>query len=574
MWQGGAGGNVWSSPNNWVEGVLPGVNDVAVFNNNVASVLDAAFPNDTVSAVTFQDNYTGAFQMNHNLTVNNTFRISGTGNFAIASGKTLTAKGRVDLIGRVIDNSGTINWSGNSFYLSNGAQVLNNLGATFTIAGGGGVSQSGGAAGTFTNNGTFQVTTAGSPVVSVTFNNNNLVNLATNREISLGGGGNSSGTFQLAGNTVLYFQSTQYTLSTGASITGDVGIGTVHILPNMSVPNPELRVTGDASIYTNFNMQGGKVTGAGSLSIGTDNNLTFDWTAGAMEGSGETVIEPSTNFNISGAAVKTLNQRRLINFWQATWSGGNIEVSNGARIENSGIFDITVDATIRNVGGAASTFANEMGGLLKKSAGNGVSVIEMDFENRGRIEVGGRRIRVNQLLQDTMGSLDAPAGSLFEVTGALTQTGGDAVFDGSTLSVTGAFAINGGTLTLKNQGAISAASGLTVGSAGTLDALGTITGNVVNNGQLYLGISSAIGNLAIVGSYTQVAGAFLHMDVATGGVSDHLTITGLAGLDGTIKLYGNANVSDVFDLIDWNSRSGAFATVDLSMLPLMSVWGV
>lgn len=123
----------------------------------------------------------------------------------------------------------------------------------------------------------------------------------------------------------------------------------------------------------------------------------------------------------------------------------------------------------------------------------------------------------------------------------------------------------GGTLNVSN---IAALPPVNIPLAGVLRAAGVVNGSIANAGTLAPGNSP--GTLSITGDYTQDASATLAMELGgttMGSGYDHLAITGLATLSGTIQveLYNGyqPQMGATFDLLDWGSIDGTFAQVTL-----------
>jgi len=151
------------------------------------------------------------------------------------------------------------------------------------------------------------------------------------------------------------------------------------------------------------------------------------------------------------------------------------------------------------------------------------------FNNRGTLEVlsGGMRF-----------------GSAF------TQTAGETRLAGGSLS--------GSTLTF---------------SGGALVGTGTISASVVNGAVVRPGASP--GTLAINGNYTQTASGELQMEIGgliAGSEFDRLTVSGSASLNGalTVRMIDGflPKVGNVFPILSYGSRSGAFATTNGLTLPM------
>jgi hypothetical protein len=136
-----------------------------------------------------------------------------------------------------------------------------------------------------------------------------------------------------------------------------------------------------------------------------------------------------------------------------------------------------------------------------------------------------------------------------------------------TMDFSGSYTQTAG-VTRLNGGAITKTSGTMTISGGTLEGIGTLTGNVNNSGgTLSPGLSA--GQLNETGAYTQGAsGAF---SVEIGGLTvgtqyDRAAITGAATLNGTLNIaLINAfepNLGDSFTIMTFGSRTGDFTTVN------------
>jgi hypothetical protein len=105
-----------------------------------------------------------------------------------------------------------------------------------------------------------------------------------------------------------------------------------------------------------------------------------------MSGSGRTEIGPTGTLAMSGTSDRFLSQRTLANAGTTTWSGADIWASNGAVIENTGLFDVRADETLFHEIGAAVTFHNA--GVLRRSTGTGTATLNPNVvvNNTGTVE--------------------------------------------------------------------------------------------------------------------------------------------------------------------------------------------
>lgn len=162
------------------------------------------------------------------------------------------------------------------------------------------------------------------------------------------------------------------------------------------------------------------------------------------------------------------------------------------------------------------------------------------------------------------GTLDKMGAAAGDFSGGFINTGSVNV-NGGTLGFSGGYTDGGGALVLGGSGGsvTAPASGL-VFNTGRLSGVGTINGNLTNNGTMNVGLSP--GTLTVNGNYTQGAGGILNIELGgtTQGVNyDLLRVTGTANLGGTlnVSLFGGftAAAGNVFDVITYAGRTGDFA---------------
>jgi len=246
------------------------------------------------------------------------------------------------------------------------------------------------------------------------------------------------------------------------------------------------------------------------------------------------------------------------------------------------------------VKGDSGVLGSATGGLLNNQG-------TIDAINAGTLTVEGETNFAGGTL--TGGAWEADAGSALHVLGATVTTnaaalvlngaGSEIFSDSGTTNALAGLATNaaGGSLTIQNganlttatlndQGALTVGAGstlnaptLTVASGGSLNGSGTISGNVVNDGQLSPGSASVTGALTINDSYMQNSTGTLN--IAIGGTTagsqfDQLNVSGAASLGGTLNVslvngFG-PTAEQTFEVMSFAGSSGSFATVNLPML--------
>lgn len=162
-----------------------------------------------------------------------------------------------------------------------------------------------------------------------------------------------------------------------------------------------------------FLMHGGELKGNRTLTISD----LMQWSGGLMSGGGFTEISNSAALEIFGSDLKELNRRTLNNFGSIVWSGtGTIGLSTNGRIINqvNATFDIQNDATIAQLDLTTNSFENS--GLITKSAGSGVTMVNVTFNNLNRIEIQSGTLSLNNSGTDE-GVYNISSGSYLNLSG-------------------------------------------------------------------------------------------------------------------------------------------------------------
>lgn len=237
--------------------------------------------------------------------------------------------------------------------------------------------------------------------------------------------------------------------------------------------------------------------------------------------------------------------------------GGVIQLSNDT---NNWIYSnladgslINVDNTIRGSGrlgwnGSPTPITNQ-GAIL--ADGSGLLLIDAtdSFNNQGVLQVSGSGgATISGANFTTSGTVTVNA------TRQLTRTGGSYVQTAGTTTVNG-------TLTTSPDVKIQ---------GGILNGSGTITGNLINGGNVAPGQSAGI--LSVTGSYAQTGNLSIEIGGLTVGTQyDRLAIGTSALLGGTltINLINGyvPNVGDTFQIMTFGSRSGIFSNIVATCLP-------
>ncbi|MBY0524478.1 MAG: hypothetical protein K2R98_13815 [Gemmataceae bacterium] len=460
---------------------------------------------------------------------------------------------------RTLENGGTISLDGIGLIASNDAIVNNRLGATFDIRSDADINKGDGALSTFNNDGVFRKSGGTrSSIIQIDFNNQSTLGNPAQTVEALtgtlwfqGSGVHSARFFAAMGADILFAAATggvpgvqiinQFTtlegggdfrVNMGAELRISLGVevsvknfrlGTFGVQPDLATP--------------------GILTGPGTLKC-LD---TFLWYAGRLK---NVTLINSGDMDILGFGVKFIDSSLLRNEGTIAWFDGTVFMSDesipgppprASLIQNVGSFSVRAGGTkaIRVIPNfELASITNEQAGTFSAVPGSGITLIEVPFLNKGSINVNGEVLEFgNGLTQQN--SVSVGGGSLI-VTGDMTQNAGSSVTDlqGGDLIVSGHVLVTNGTINLAS-GVLDAATIELNGFFATLTGAGTIVGDVLNAGNLYVGSQGAVGSTTISGNYTQSGNGLLTVDVlgSTPGTQyDQLIVTAEVNLGGFLAI--------------------------------------
>ena len=384
----------------------------------------------------------------------------------------LDSPGTVEYVGS-LTNAGTIIWTAGRFYLEEATTFDNQAGATFEIQVDSELLPFGAAPNRFINHGLFRKS-AGTGISSI---ETDFINTGT-VDVQSGGvnfpkGFASSGHFNVAPGASLNLVGGIFSFESGHSFSGAGFYG---------IPLGDITLIGDIT-GTNFQVVAGIVRGTNRLTG------TLHWSGGFIRGNLSVVPGGVLNMDSPGAVEYsgTITNNGTIN-----WIAGRFFLEEASTLDNQAgaTFEIQVDSELLPFGAAPNRFINH--GLFRKSAGAGLTSIQVEFTNAGAVEAN----------TGTLG-----------FAGGFTQTAGSTLLNGGNLSSSQPVQIQGGTL------------------AGS----GDIAATVINGAQVSPGASP--GRLNIIGDYSQSAAGALNIELAglTPDAFDQLAVSGTVALDGLLS---------------------------------------
>ena len=241
-----------------------------------------------------------------------------------------------------------------------------------------------------------------------------------------------------------------------------------------------------------------------------------------------------------------------------TKTGGNLNLAGSSFFRNSE--DFTQSSGTTNIGDSGSVNANRFYNTGTYTLNGGTTNV-----------FNGARLENVSLVEHNDGALTVHGGGTFDNTGDLRINGGTVQVDaGATLNGLGSTTLNGGTLRVNGEmvqtGFNGFVTGLTI-NGGTLAGSGTVRSDIDNIGGT-VGPGNSPGTLTVDGNYTQGPGGTLAIEIESLLLFDVLDISGIADLGGILDLTVDAGYAaaaqdgDTFTIVEWDSFSGAFDTVN------------
>jgi hypothetical protein len=508
LWTNAAGGD-WNSASNWSPNLVPGTNDRVLIPLSATVTLNG---NADCEDVTL-----GASGNTPTLTGSGTLTVRGSllwssGNFD-GTGRTVVETGGVCVIdlsvagaihSRTLELGGTTFWTGSGHLTLDDAVITNRPGALFDVQSTGAFNLTGSGAGRFDNAGILHKAVAGTTAFNfVSFNNYNLAQVQSGT-LLLAGGGTNSGSLSLDAGTTLNVASGTFTSSPGSSVVGggrfDFSGGTANFAGDWLGTNNTFTFSGGTANFDGtgtvapsvVNLDSGALGGAQTVTVGE----VMNWTGGAMNGTGRTVIPPGVTLNAAISSFATMASRTLENSGTTIWTGlGNI-ILNDAVITNrpGALFDVQNASSI-NFGGGTPRLDNA--GTFRKSGAGLTSFNGVSFHNYNDVEIqtgtlsllgGGLNHSVIIVPASTAlelgGGFNSSAGSSISGAGQFTASFGTVTLAGL-VNVTGSNFFANGTANLTGNYFCTNNTLTISGATANFDGLGTVAPTVLNlNGTL------------------------------------------------------------------------------------------
>ena len=324
---------------------------------------------------------------------------------------------------------------------------------------------------------------------------------------------------------------------------------------------------GSATITNNLNSTifFNNSSSAGAATITNDGLLNFFGvsTAGSA---GITNNHGLTFFATSTAANANITNNDIVSF-NDTSTAGNATIINDANVGNTGGLLFNHDSTAGNAtiisntflgftfdaSAGSATITNNNGGLIRfmNTSTGGVarfvtaagSSIDLSFlsssgttagsiEGAGSVSLGSKNLAVGgNNLSTTFSGVLQDGGGFGGIGGSLTKTGTGTLTLSGINTYTGATKVDGGALIV--NGALAAASTVTVNNGGKLGGTGTVGNVTVASGGTFAPGSGAPGSaMTVDGSLAFASGAFYLVQINAAGQTSKADVAGAATLTG------------------------------------------
>ncbi len=493
--------SLWSDPRNWAPDGVPGAGDTVTI--NIPNTVDLGGVTRSVLRLTLANGSQFGTDLRHgtlNLTGSSASFISTwtSGNIGcnlnIAAGARLNISGdtnRAIVLNAVINNDGTVVWSGLGGIDALSGSVFNNK--NLFLAQGGGTFSDEGA--TFNNLAGATVTKSGAGTTNrfagIHFNNAGTVN-ANGGTLDLLGGGTSNGTFNAAsggrvnvsGNLTGTFNpaaggiigvqnpdsGVATLLNTGAKF---IGAGLCQVIRGGVTVNGTITVgeAGGPGTLQFALAEFSAFTGTAHSNLISAGSGFYDWRSGNVGGAGSVVnIGVGCQFHISGDANRAMLGGTINNFGTVTWTGlGGLQSLNASVFNNKsgGVFNAQGGGTFSGDGGP---FNNLAGSTFNKTGAGTTNTFQgVDFNNAGTVNANGGTLDLNGG-GTSNGIYNAASGARVNVSGNLTST-----FNAAANGVIGVQGVDSGAATLLNTGAKFIGAGKSVVFNRLVSVNGTIT---------------------------------------------------------------------------------------------------
>ncbi len=503
--------------------------------------------------------------------------ISGFGTLTIASGASLSLNDGI-LNGVTLDNAGAatlVSYNSNWLTLENGAELVNEPGASFTIPLGDQI-KSDDTATAFLNEGTL---TQIGPTSDQTFiqaasfiQTGTGATVLDDGTLEFDGNATIDGSIAAAAGTTLTFAGPSNSFDASSSLTS----AGVVVLENTTTVAAAYDVTGTTVVYSSNTTFTAPIADLGTdlevvdatLDIATDQSFTFNDLYGygdVLTGGGGDLTVTGSMFwrgRISGFGTLTITSSAALSLWDVTLDSVALDNAGAATLASYSGYALALEDGADLVNEPGASFTILTGGLIS-SDGTAIS-----FTNEGSLFDPATAVEpttIQPAFSQTSTGTTVVTDSELSLAGGgspVTNAGNMTVESGGTLAVSTDYDQSAGSTTLEFGSLDGGNVNITGGS---LVGVGTVNGDVWSAATVIPGGTGAAGVLVINGTYAQNASGSLDVDLGgtvAGSQYDQLVVSGSATLAGTLNvglIDGFEPVlGDAFQVMTFASSAGVF----------------
>jgi fibronectin-binding autotransporter adhesin len=467
--------------------------------------------------------------------------IYGSGNISLGS-QTLTTGNAVDAeISGVVSGTGDLNYQGSAILTLSGANTLtgdieNTGGGTVVLSGStagnvvntsGTFNNAGAISGNVTNtSGTFNANTGGTYGGNI--DNEAQFNIATTSFDLNGVFTNNGAVTNTSGDRVALVVGTGANFINNGTIDGGSGASHIAIVGDEFTLAAGNRLTGNYSIdvetvtsYVQFDL-------SGTTDFHFNNHATAD-ILGAMDFSGRNLTNTSI-VNVSGGdfvGIGVIDNSGTIAIGGGAGLARSLEANT---ITNSGTINVNDGSTLKGIGNTSNnsgTINVAGGGTLIETTGdfNNLSGGAVNFN-----DAGAKTFDAQAGVITNAGDLNFNAGTttVNSLGGAIQNNAGGtiAIAAAATMDASGDTIQNAGSITMASATSALSVGTLTNNTSGVVNAQGTLTGAVINQGS---GDFNAVAGLSGITSFTNSGTASLEVQSGTSAIGSLNNTSGGTG---------------------------------------------
>jgi fibronectin-binding autotransporter adhesin len=363
----------------------------------------------------------------------------------------------------------------------------------------------------------------------------------------------------------------------------------------------------DSLLSTTHELGVGRTIGGGASTLTLQTPLTINGgtlssgSGGPLANSSTLVLNSGTvnsdaTFTNNAGAIFTIGGTSTVTAG-SIFNQGTIVLDHN--LTSTGATNLTNSGVIRGSGMMTNTMTNTVSGQIQVTTGNRIQFTTSSFSSAGIISVNGGELVFNSNFGNASSGLLSGRDGVIRGGTTGIANGGSIAFSGGFMDVYGDVSQNaGGRITITGGGVTTFYDDVTISpganniqvsaSAGVVSSvvfLGSYNGGTTGGGAAFIEGDHRPGNSPATVSFggDTFYGSASHLKVELGGTTpgtqyDQVHVAGLLSLSGAlnVSLINGfiPSLGNTFDILDWGSKTGAFASVSLPGLNGGLAWNL